>query len=109
MHHDLKLAFWNVENLFEPQLVARGVVHGGPTSDEELEAKAAALARTIDQFFGGEGPDLLGLSEIGNREIAQQIAARLAGGPYAIVWAERHHPNQTGLGLLARRKPDRRG
>jgi hypothetical protein len=102
MTADLKLAFWNVENLFEPQLVARGVVHGGPTSEEELEAKTAALARTIDQFFGGQGPDLLGLAEVGTRAFAEQIATRLAGGPYVVVWADRHHPNQTGLGFLAR-------
>jgi endonuclease/exonuclease/phosphatase family metal-dependent hydrolase len=102
MLSDLKLAFWNVENLFEPQLVARGVVHGGPTSEEELEAKSAVLARAIDQFFDGHGPDLLGLAEIGHRQIVENVAARLAGGPHVIVWAERHHPNQTGLALLAR-------
>src|SRR2546421_12017716 len=107
MSHDLKLAFWNVENLFEPQLVARGVVHGGPTSEEELEAKSAVLVRTIDQVFGGEGPGILGLAEIGNRPIAQQLATRLAGGPYVLVGAEGGYPHYTGLGRLCPAGPVR--
>ena len=93
----LKVAFWNVENLYEPGTHA----NRGPQSDAELSAKLDALAETIDSFFGGRGPDILALAEVHNDRILDQLRTRLVDS-YRSVWEPALMAGQSGLGALAR-------
>jgi hypothetical protein len=93
---DLNVAFWNVQNLFEPGVVARG-----PQSQTELDEKLVVLGDVINAFFGGNGPDVLGLAEVNTKQIFLDLVGRL-NGPYFHVWEDAGTSDQTGLGLIAR-------
>jgi len=71
----LRVAFWNVENLFDP---ARRFDRG-PASPVEIEAKLRRPADCIDDFFGPEdgGPHLPGLAEIGEVSLIRRLKLRL--------------------------------
>ena len=96
MPKEIRVAFWNVQNLLEA-----GAVPRGPQSNAEADAKVDALARAIRAFFHGKGPDLLGLAEIGTRRLLDDLAAKLPG-KYLKVWEPPAIATQTGLALLAR-------
>lgn len=96
MLKQIRVAFWNVQNLFEA-----GKVDRGPKSAAEIDAKLNALATAIRGFFQDDGPDLLGLAEIGSRRLLDKLAAMLPGA-YLTVWEPPATPTQTGLALLAR-------
>ncbi|MCA9269188.1 MAG: endonuclease/exonuclease/phosphatase family protein, partial [Planctomycetales bacterium] len=93
----VRVAFWNVQNLFEP-----GVVPRGPQSLPEIAEKQRILAEVIDSFFEDAGPDLLGLAEIGTEAILGELLGRLRDD-YVHVWERPGTAEQTGLGLAARR------
>jgi endonuclease/exonuclease/phosphatase family metal-dependent hydrolase len=98
----LKVAFWNVQNLFEPNVVSRG-----PQSASELVEKIDRLAAVIKRFFGNAGPDLLSLGEVGSQRIHQEVAKKVFGaGNFLEVWAppglSTGSNAQTGIGLLGR-------
>jgi endonuclease/exonuclease/phosphatase family metal-dependent hydrolase len=79
------VAFWNVENLFDlkddpkvegdeeftPQSPKRWTV-------ERLDIKLNNLARIIRKMNGGRGPDVLGLCEVENRKVVEQLVTKLA-------------------------------
>ena len=69
----LNVAFWNVQNLFEPGIVSRG-----PQTPAELDEKLAVLGDVINAFFGGDGPDVLGLAEVNTKRIFLELVRRLA-------------------------------
>lgn len=96
MPKEIRVAFWNVQNLFEPAAVPRG-----PQSKAEIDAKVDALATAIRAFFHGKGPDLLGLAEISTRRLLDELATKLPGR-YLKVWEPPAIATQTGLALLAR-------
>ena len=91
----LNIAFWNVQNLFEPGLVPRG-----PSSPAEYDAKLTNVARAINAFFSSKGPDLLGLAEIGTRKSLDLLRAKLRE-KYTLIWEEPPLPEETGVALLA--------
>jgi len=93
---ELRLAFWNVQNLFEPKVVPRG-----PQSEAERDDKIGQLADQISGFFDSNGPDVLGLAEVGSQPIFESIRAAL-NGTYLALWEGPGQENQTGIGLLAR-------
>jgi exonuclease III len=95
----LKVAFWNVENLFDPA----NNVGRGPKDAPELEAKLDRLAACINSFFGeGEPPDLLALAEVNTVDLLNRLGSKLVKGPYRILWEKPGKHDQTGLGVLAR-------
>lgn len=96
---ELRIAFWNVQNLFEP-----GVVPRGPQSQAERDRKIQTIAAQVDHFFDGEGPHLLGIAEVGTDTILSAIQQALSG-TYLSIWEPPGLSNQTGLGLLARTPP----
>lgn len=96
---DLRLAFWNVQNLFEP-----GVVDRGPQSAAERDRKIAQLATQINGFFAGAGPDVLGLAEIGSEAIFESMGQSLNGN-FMALWEPPGQSDQTGIGVLARLPP----
>jgi endonuclease/exonuclease/phosphatase family metal-dependent hydrolase len=93
---DLRVAFWNVQNLFEP-----GPEKKRPRDEQELDAKLDVLAGAIDSLFAGEGPDLLGLAEVRADMILERLEQRLQNR-YLRLFERCHDSNWTGLSVLAR-------
>jgi predicted extracellular nuclease len=91
------IAFWNLENLFAPE----GYPNREPWLSQQLasdlngwtqalfDAKIAQLTSIIRQMNGGQGPDILGVCEVENEFVLQQLTAQLNGQinsrNYAIV------------------------
>lgn len=97
---ELRVAFWNVKDLFEPGTFP----DRGPKGAPELEAKVSAIAHALRALFDGSGPDLIGLAEIHTPRILDLLTQQLTT-PYRVLWEPcraRSHP-QTGLAVLARR------
>ena len=92
---NLKVAFWNVQNLFEPGIGSRR-----PQSQAELDQKLDVLGGVIKAFFD-RWPDVLGLAEINTKRIFLDLVRRLSGS-YFHVWEDPGTSDQTGLGLIAR-------
>ena len=97
---DLNVAFWNVNNLFEP----RHDDPRAPASVGERDAKVARIAQVLKSLFGGEGPDLVGLAEIHSDGIVKELARQLAMP--LLVWQPCRNSDYalTGLAILARKE-----
>jgi endonuclease/exonuclease/phosphatase family metal-dependent hydrolase len=79
------VAFWNLENLFAPE----GFADREPWLAQELardlngwtqalfDAKINQLASIVRQINGSSGPDILGVCEVENAFVLQQLTARL--------------------------------
>lgn len=93
---DLRVAFWNVQNLFEP-----GTSKYGPTDEPELLAKLDVIARSLDGLFAGAGPDLVGLAEIHTQRILDLLGQRLRHR-YLKLFERSGDGRWTGLAVLAR-------
>lgn len=91
---DHYVAFWNVENLFDSvtsptrpdwlQKELKRELKGWTKT--VLAKKIAQLGSIILQMNGGTGPDILGLCEVENRAVLDQLVAALAplGRAYAV-------------------------
>jgi hypothetical protein len=107
---DLKVAFWNVKNLFD---VNPGDSRA-PTSAAELTARIGMTANVLNGLFQGAGPDLIGLAEVQNSTILDALVAQLAA-PYHVLWepCRNTHHAHPGLAVLARKErcaaPERAG
>ena len=102
---DYFIAWWNVENLFsvegDPNRIPwladklKGELKGW--SRTVLDKKLAQLAKVISSMNAGTGPDLLGLCEVENKSVLEQLVAALKplGRAYKVV----HHdtPDQRGI------------
>lgn len=80
--HELKVSFWNVNNLFDTNLSTFG-------SDTEFtpsrgwnhavkKKKIQNLASSINSFHNFAGPDLLGISEVETEELVSELVQRLS-------------------------------
>lgn len=93
-------AFWNVENLFAPENYRDRELRIVVAVQEDLqgwtealfERKLAQLASIIAQMNGGQGPDLLGLCEVENRyvldELLKVLLTKLPERRYGVVHAD---------------------
>lgn len=100
----MQFAFWNVENLFDldddPKVQGdEEFTSEGPKkwSQERLDTKLGNLARIISRMNGGRGPDVLGLSEVENRQVIQWLVDELKplGRDYKIVHQD--SPSDRGI------------
>lgn len=96
----LHVAFWNVQNLFEPPVARK--IGRGPRTVRERNAKLDRLASVIDGFFNGAGPDLLALAEVSGRQMFDDLIGRLSGSFSFRVWEESPLSGTTGLGIVGR-------
>jgi endonuclease/exonuclease/phosphatase family metal-dependent hydrolase len=92
----MNIAFWNVQNLFEPNPVR------GPATAAELAAKIETLAEVLNALFAGEGPDVLGLAEVHTESVFHELVDQL-DDDYLRIWEPAAMANQTGLGAIAKR------
>src|SRR3712207_2199926 len=74
---DIKIAFWNLGNLFDTKATPIAAdFEFTPTrgwTQEVLDKKIENLSYIIGQLHGDIGPDLLGLCEIENEGLAQEL------------------------------------
>ena len=102
---DYFVAWWNVENLFsvegDPQRIPwlaeklRAELKGW--SKKVLGQKLAQLAKVISSMNDGRGPDLLGVCEVENSVVLEQLIAKLKplGRAYKVV----HHDTSDQRGI----------
>lgn len=99
----LTVAFYNVENLFDtvndPVIIDEEYL---PTSDlkwdtERYQAKLKALSRVIDTLGGVGGPDILGMCEVENRGVLEDLTKHpmLVSKGYDIV--HKNSPDARGI------------
>ena len=73
----VNVAFWNLGNLFDTNDDPIGNDFGFRAdegwTDETKQAKITNLAAVIDTMFDGQGPDLLGICEVENNPILQEL------------------------------------
>lgn len=96
---EIKVAFWNVQNLFD--ITASPIAADLEFTPEEgwtqevFDIKVANLARIIKQMHGGAGPDLLGLCEVENREVMERLLTEIGRADYRL--AHKDSPDIRGI------------
>jgi len=100
----INIAWWNLQRLFgievSPIAVELGVSSINGWDRRALEAKIDSLARTINSMFGGDGPDLLGVAEIENKQVGELLLTALRRDDYRIVVADHPQVESTGTALI---------
>jgi len=101
---DIRVAWWNLENLFDRSTASRP-----PALESRLRSelrgwttavrnrKLRQLASVIGAMFDGSGPDLLGVCEVENESVLRMLAQRLnvPGRDYRVVGHE--SPDARGI------------
>jgi hypothetical protein len=89
---EIKVAFWNVQNLFDTTASAIAAdLEFTPEqgwTEEVFATKVANLAKIIKRMHGGQGPDLLGLCEVENPSVVEQLMAAIGRGDYRLAHVE---------------------
>ena len=96
---DIKVAFWNLENLFDTTASSIATdLEFTPAegwTDAVMQAKIQNLAEVIKLLHGGAGPDLLGVCEIENVAVAELLLAAI--GRTDLKIAHRDSPDLRGI------------
>jgi hypothetical protein len=83
------IAFWNLQNLFDitvsPIAADLEFTPADGWDQEALDNKLANLAQIISMMNDGAGPDLLGICEVENRPLIEQLISQLNRTDYAIA------------------------
>lgn len=92
MNLDIKVAFWNLQNLFDTELSAiaadLGYTAAQGWTEEVVEAKLDQLAEVIRLMHDGKMPDLFGVCEIENKGLLNRLVSRLDADRYTIAHIE---------------------
>ena len=107
------VAFYNLENLFDtqddPAINDQDFL---PTSalkwdDARYRTKLTQMASVIEQLGSPNGPDVLGVSEVENRKVLQDLVAQpaLASRKYQVIHFD--SPDPRGIDVALIYKPDR--
>jgi hypothetical protein len=102
------VANWNVENLFDTvddpdNPYDDEFLPNNPTTRwtrARFETKLDNLAQVISGMNHGQGPDLLGIQEVENRYVLEELAKRLPAKPYGIVHYDSPDPRGIDTALL---------
>lgn len=98
------LAWWNLENLFDIESAPYRPDWLQEKLQEELEGwtqevlnqKLSQLASVISAMNGGDGPDLLGVCEVENKRVLEDLVDRIeTGRSYGVA----HHPTDDERGI----------
>jgi endonuclease/exonuclease/phosphatase family metal-dependent hydrolase len=88
----IKVAFWNVQNLFDtaatPIAADLEFTPAQGWTEEVLAAKVANLAKVITRMHDGAGPDLLGLCEVENKAVVERLLAAIGRSDYRLAHVE---------------------
>ena len=81
MNNSIKVAFWNLGNLFGtyPSLIGSDLEFTPERGwdDEAKDKKIENIAKVINSLHDNQGPDLLGLCEIENEELARELIEKI--------------------------------
>ncbi|MCX7043907.1 MAG: endonuclease/exonuclease/phosphatase family protein [Candidatus Sumerlaeota bacterium] len=104
----ISIAFWNVQNLFHWTVARSQNLKGkkwrGPATEQEYHAKLNAIAHIIQSMTSDGPPHILGLAEIGNEQVLQDLLASFPNDYFdSPIWIDGAEEDQSGLGLLWRR------
>jgi endonuclease/exonuclease/phosphatase family protein len=87
--NDIKIAFWNLGNLFDIGSSETALVHEFTPdrgwTKEVLDKKVGNLAQVIRLINDGHGPDLLGICEVENQQITQKLLEKVGRDDYRIA------------------------
>jgi len=96
---EIKIAFWNLQNLFDTTVsdIAADLEFTPEAGWDEVafRNKLQNLAEVIRLMHRGQGADLLGLCEIENRSVAEQLIAAIGRDDYRLAHVE--SPDIRGL------------
>lgn len=88
----IKIAFWNLQNLFDAEISEIAADLGYTAENGWTEAvmnqKIQNLAAVIKEMHDGEKPDLLGLCEIENKSLAEKLIAAIGRDDYKVAHVE---------------------
>lgn len=88
----IKVAFWNLQNLFDTQIspIAADLEYtvANGWTEPVFQQKLDNLAQVINQMHGGQLPDLLGICEIENQALAEQLIGKLNRDDYELAHVE---------------------
>ncbi|MCH2201419.1 MAG: hypothetical protein MK102_05595 [Fuerstiella sp.] len=100
----IRVAFWNLQNLFdiEPSPIASelGVSAISGWDRRALEARLENIATNIRGMFGGDGPELIGLAELENEHVGQQLLTAIGRDDYVLLTANDSQITATGTALI---------
>lgn len=89
---DIKIAFWNLQNLFD--ITSSDIASDlgftpekGWTKDA-FRKKVENLASVINMMHGGQGADLLGICEIENERVAHKLLRKIGRPDYKLAHVE---------------------
>lgn len=89
---ELKVAFWNLQNLFDAQLspiaADLGFTAENGWTEAVVEAKLDHLAQVIRLMHEGSMPDLLGVCEVENKPLMERLINKLDAERYAVAHVE---------------------
>ncbi|MFN7678739.1 MAG: endonuclease/exonuclease/phosphatase family protein [Cyanobacteriota bacterium] len=89
---EIKVAFWNVQNLFDtttsPIAADLEFTPEQGWTEEVFAIKVANLAKIIKQMHGGQGPDLLGLCEVENQDVVERLMEAIGRPDYRLAHVE---------------------
>lgn len=89
---EIKVAFWNVQNLFDttasPIAADLEFTPEQGWTSEVFDIKVANLATIIKQMHGGAGPDLLGLCEVENKGVVERLMTEIGRADYRLAHVE---------------------
>lgn len=99
----LCMIWYNVENLFYPEndslpgddeFTPEGLRHW---TWSRYRAKLTALAKVIIASGGGEAPDLVGLCEVENARVLEELTAHPILAPYGYSYLHKEGPDHRGM------------
>jgi len=86
---EIKIAFWNLQNLFDTTVseiaADLGYTPRNGWTEEVMNQKIENLAAVINQMHDGEKPDLLGICEIENKNVAEKLLKAIGRKDYKIA------------------------
>lgn len=86
---EIKVAFWNVQNLFDTIMseIAADLEYTPENgwTDEAYDRKVERLAEIIRQLHEGEGADLLGLCEVENKGVVEKLLSAVGRSDYQVA------------------------
>lgn len=86
---EIKIAFWNLQNLFDVTIseiaADLGFTPGNGWTEAVMNQKIENLAAVIKQMHDSEKPDLLGICEIENKNLAEKLIDAIGRKDYKVA------------------------